>query len=68
VGARQLEAGGACVVVLDAEFDGERLALELGRLLDTPGALDRMAASAAAIGHRDAAARVADLVEQHGRG
>jgi UDP-N-acetylglucosamine:LPS N-acetylglucosamine transferase len=68
VGARRLEAAGGCVVVPDAECTGERLAAELSQLFDVPGALDRMAAAAAAAGHRDAADRVADLLESHGRG
>ena len=68
VGARRLEAAGGCVVVLDRECSGERLAAELGRLLDEPGALERMAAAAAGAGHRDAGDRVAELLEHHGRG
>jgi UDP-N-acetylglucosamine--N-acetylmuramyl-(pentapeptide) pyrophosphoryl-undecaprenol N-acetylglucosamine transferase len=68
VGARRLEAAGGCVVVLDSSLDGERLAAELDRLLGTPGALGAMAAAAAACGHRDAADRVADLVEASARG
>ena len=68
VGARQIEAAGGCVVVPDGELDGARLAGELGRLLDEPGALDSMAAAARSFGHRDAADRVADLLEEHRRG
>jgi UDP-N-acetylglucosamine--N-acetylmuramyl-(pentapeptide) pyrophosphoryl-undecaprenol N-acetylglucosamine transferase len=68
VGARRLEEEGGCVVVLDRDCTGERLAAELGRLLDEPGALERMATAAAAAGHRDAGDRVAELLEHHGRG
>ncbi len=68
VGAHRLEAAGGCVVVLDRDCSGERLAAELGRLLDEPGALERMAAAAAGAGHRDAGDRVAELLEHHGRG
>ncbi len=65
VGARRLEAAGACRVVPDAECTGERLARELDALLGTPGALDAMAAAAAGEGHRDAADRIAELLEAH---
>ncbi|GAC1532838.1 MAG: undecaprenyldiphospho-muramoylpentapeptide beta-N-acetylglucosaminyltransferase [Acidimicrobiales bacterium] len=68
VQARRLEQAGACAVVLDAECSGERLAKDLGALLDHPGALGDMGAAAAAAGHRDAAERVADLLEAHARG
>jgi len=68
VGARRLEGAGGCVVVLDRDCTGERLARVAGDLLDAPGELDRMATAAAAAGHRDAAERVADLVEEHRRG
>jgi UDP-N-acetylglucosamine--N-acetylmuramyl-(pentapeptide) pyrophosphoryl-undecaprenol N-acetylglucosamine transferase len=68
VGARRLEEAGGCVVVLDRDCTGERLAEVVGPLLDTPDRLDRMAGAAAAAGHRDAAERVADLIEEHRRG
>jgi len=68
VGARRLERAGGCLVVLDRDCTGERLAQVVGALLDAPGQLERMAASAATMGHPDAAERVADLVEEHRRG
>jgi len=68
VGARQLAAAGACVVVSDADCSGATLDRELSRLLDEPGALEAMGAAAAAAGHRDAAARVAELLERNARG
>jgi UDP-N-acetylglucosamine--N-acetylmuramyl-(pentapeptide) pyrophosphoryl-undecaprenol N-acetylglucosamine transferase len=67
VQARRLEAAGGCVVVPDADFDGSRLEAELDRLLSTPSLLANMTAAAAASGHRDAADRVADLLEEHRR-
>jgi UDP-N-acetylglucosamine--N-acetylmuramyl-(pentapeptide) pyrophosphoryl-undecaprenol N-acetylglucosamine transferase len=67
VGARRLEAAGGCVVVADGDLTGARLSDELRRLAGDPGALERMAEAAAARGHRDAADRVADLLEAHGR-
>jgi UDP-N-acetylglucosamine--N-acetylmuramyl-(pentapeptide) pyrophosphoryl-undecaprenol N-acetylglucosamine transferase len=68
VGARRLEAAGGCVVVLDPDCTGERLAAELTRLLTTPDALERMGGAAAAAGHRDAGDRIAALLEVNGRG
>jgi UDP-N-acetylglucosamine:LPS N-acetylglucosamine transferase len=61
--ASALAAGGAGVVIVDAELDGERLAAELAALLDQPGRLDAMSSAARALGRPDAAARVADLIE-----
>jgi len=63
VGARRLEATGACRVVLDKDCTGARLAEEVGALVDTPGALAAMAAAAAAHGRPDAADQVAALLE-----
>jgi len=68
VGARRLAAAGACVVVPDAECTGDVLDRELSRLLDVPGVLTVMAAAAGGAGHRDAATRVAELLERHARG
>lgn len=68
VGARRLEAAGACVIVPDADCTGERLAAELAPLLSQPAALARMGEAAAGMGHKDAAERVAALVEEHSRG
>ncbi|MHB8465244.1 MAG: UDP-N-acetylglucosamine--N-acetylmuramyl-(pentapeptide) pyrophosphoryl-undecaprenol N-acetylglucosamine transferase, partial [Acidimicrobiales bacterium] len=62
------EAAGGCIVILDRELDGARLARELGALLEEPDALEGMARAALAAGHRDAAERVADLVEEYRRG
>jgi len=62
--ARALEAAGAAVVVPDAECDGDRLARELDALLADPARLAAMRAGAARIARPDAAARVADRVEE----
>ena len=59
--------GDAAIVVADAEFTGERLVAVVTPLLDDPSRLAAMGSHAAALGHRDAAARVADLVESHAR-
>jgi UDP-N-acetylglucosamine--N-acetylmuramyl-(pentapeptide) pyrophosphoryl-undecaprenol N-acetylglucosamine transferase len=61
---RALEAAGAAVLVPDAECDGDRLARELDRLLGDPARLAGMRARARTLARPDAAARVADLVEE----
>jgi UDP-N-acetylglucosamine:LPS N-acetylglucosamine transferase len=58
---------GAAVLVPDAELDGERLCAELQRLLIDPVGLGAMAAAGKAAARPDAAARVADMVEEAAR-
>jgi UDP-N-acetylglucosamine:LPS N-acetylglucosamine transferase len=58
---------GAAVLVPDAECDGRRLADELTALLGDPERLHAMRAAARTHGHPDAAARVAELVDDHAR-
>ncbi|MGH9154993.1 MAG: UDP-N-acetylglucosamine--N-acetylmuramyl-(pentapeptide) pyrophosphoryl-undecaprenol N-acetylglucosamine transferase [Acidimicrobiales bacterium] len=65
--AAALVRAGAAVMVPDAELTPERLAAELGPLVADGGRRAAMAAAAAALGRRDAAERVADLVERHAR-
>ena len=59
-------AGGG-VVVTDAELDGARLAAELDPLLADTARLAAMGASAQHLARPDAAAKVADLVEEVAR-
>lgn len=61
-----VEAGGA-VLVPDSELDGARLDAVVTELLAEPGRLAAMSVSAASVAHRDAADRVADLIEEHAR-
>ncbi len=63
--ANAMAMGEAVVILADQECTAERLAAVLQELSDAPGRLDRMAAAARARGHRDAAARVADVVSLH---
>jgi UDP-N-acetylglucosamine--N-acetylmuramyl-(pentapeptide) pyrophosphoryl-undecaprenol N-acetylglucosamine transferase len=58
---------GAAVLVPDGDCDGRRLADELTALLADPPRLEAMRAAARAHGHPDAAARVAELVDEHAR-
>jgi UDP-N-acetylglucosamine:LPS N-acetylglucosamine transferase len=61
---RALAAAGAAVLVPDAECDGARLATELDELLEDSARLAAMRSAAATLARPDAAARVADLVEE----
>jgi len=61
---RALVEAGAAVLVPDAELDGPRLTRELDALLGDPARLAAMRAGAATLARPDAAARVADLVEE----
>lgn len=65
--ARALVEPGGAVLVPDAELDTDRLAAELDPLVADPARRAAMAAAAARLGRRDAAERVADLVEEHAR-
>ena len=58
---------GAGVLVPDGECTGARLASEVGALLGDPERLDAMSRAAAGLGRPDAAARLADLVEEAAR-
>lgn len=62
--AAALADAGAAVVLPDADCDPERLDAVAGGLVSDPGARQRMAEAARALGHPDAAARLADLVEE----
>ncbi|HKH26378.1 MAG TPA: undecaprenyldiphospho-muramoylpentapeptide beta-N-acetylglucosaminyltransferase [Acidimicrobiia bacterium] len=62
--AEALVDAGAAVVVADAECDATRLDAELRGLLADAGRLERMSTSARALGRPDAAARLAELVEE----
>lgn len=61
---RALVAAGAAVLVPDAECDGARLAAELDVLLDDGRRLAAMGEAASTLARPDAAANVADLVEE----
>jgi UDP-N-acetylglucosamine:LPS N-acetylglucosamine transferase len=65
--AQALVAAGAAVMVPDEECDADRLASELTALLSDTDRLRAMSAAARALGHADAAARVAELVDAHAR-
>jgi UDP-N-acetylglucosamine--N-acetylmuramyl-(pentapeptide) pyrophosphoryl-undecaprenol N-acetylglucosamine transferase len=61
--ARVLQRAGAAVLVPDADLDGEMLVATVDALLADPAQLKTMSVASAELGRRDAARRVADLVE-----
>ena len=61
--AEALSRVGAAVLLADRDCTPERLEELVESLLADPAGLESMAASAASVGHRDAADRVAELVE-----
>jgi UDP-N-acetylglucosamine--N-acetylmuramyl-(pentapeptide) pyrophosphoryl-undecaprenol N-acetylglucosamine transferase len=65
--AEALVAAGAAILVPDDECTAERLERELLGLLSDPSRLAAMSAAARALGHPDAAAEVAELVDAHAR-
>jgi UDP-N-acetylglucosamine--N-acetylmuramyl-(pentapeptide) pyrophosphoryl-undecaprenol N-acetylglucosamine transferase len=65
--ARALVAAGAAELVPDATCDADRLAAVLGTLLADRARLGAMGEAARAVGHPDAADRVAEVVEAHAR-
>ena len=65
--AERMAAAGAAVVVPDDDLDGDRLADEVDALLADPARLEEMSRRVRTLAAPDAADRVADLVEQHGR-
>jgi UDP-N-acetylglucosamine--N-acetylmuramyl-(pentapeptide) pyrophosphoryl-undecaprenol N-acetylglucosamine transferase len=66
--ALTLVDAGAAVLVPDAELDGAMLAGVLTDLLGDPAGLAEMSAAARSLARTDAAARLADLVEDAARG
>lgn len=66
--AERVAAVGGAVVVRDDELDATRLASEVDALLADPDRLAAMSASIRSLRAPDAATRVAELVERHGRG
>ena len=68
VQAQRLARAGAAIVISDAELTADRLSRELGPLVADAPRRAAMSAAATAVGHPGAAAAVAALLEEHGRG
>jgi UDP-N-acetylglucosamine--N-acetylmuramyl-(pentapeptide) pyrophosphoryl-undecaprenol N-acetylglucosamine transferase len=62
--ARKLEESGAAILLEEASLTGEGLAKLLLRLRDDPGRIVAMERSASSLARPDAAARIADMVEE----
>lgn len=60
--ARALEGAGAARMIEEKDLTGERLAGEIGALVDEPSRIAEMEEASRRLGRPDAAARVADLV------
>lgn len=65
--AQTLERAGAAVLLRDDECNPERLDRVVSELLGATDRLERMGKAAHGLGRRDAAERLADLVEEHAR-
>jgi len=65
--AQTLERAGAAVMLADADCDPKRLDAVVSELLAAPERLVAMGTAARALGRPDAAARLADLAEEHAR-
>jgi undecaprenyldiphospho-muramoylpentapeptide beta-N-acetylglucosaminyltransferase len=61
--ASAVAAGGGAVVVDDADLDVDRLACELGAIVEDPARRETMSAAMRAAARPDAADRVAELIE-----
>jgi UDP-N-acetylglucosamine--N-acetylmuramyl-(pentapeptide) pyrophosphoryl-undecaprenol N-acetylglucosamine transferase len=62
--AEALQVAGAARMILQKDLSGERLADEIGSLLQTPGDIDRMEAASRKLARRDAAKVTVDLMEE----
>jgi UDP-N-acetylglucosamine--N-acetylmuramyl-(pentapeptide) pyrophosphoryl-undecaprenol N-acetylglucosamine transferase len=65
--ARAMEKAGAARVIVQSELTPERLAGEIRELMASPAALERMETCAHRLARPDAAARIADMVENSAR-
>jgi UDP-N-acetylglucosamine--N-acetylmuramyl-(pentapeptide) pyrophosphoryl-undecaprenol N-acetylglucosamine transferase len=64
--AEALQSAGASRMILQHELSGERLATEIGRLVQSPQEIDRMEKSSRKLAHGDAAAAAVDMIEELG--
>ena len=64
--AEVLEAAGASRMILQKDLSGERLAKEIGILMNAPEEVNRMEEASRKIAHGDAAVSVVNLIEELG--
>lgn len=62
--AEALEAAGAARMILQHELSGERLAQEIGKLVQAPQEIDRMEEASRKLAHGDAAVAAVDMIEE----
>jgi UDP-N-acetylglucosamine--N-acetylmuramyl-(pentapeptide) pyrophosphoryl-undecaprenol N-acetylglucosamine transferase len=62
--AEALEKAGAAKMILQRDLDGESLANEIGRLIESPDTITEMETAAKSLGREDAAKKTADLIEE----
>ncbi len=62
--AEALEAAGAARMILQHELSGERLASEIGKLVQAPQEIDRMEEASRKLAHGDAAVAAVDMIEE----
>jgi len=61
--AEALQTAGAARMILQHELSGERLAIEIARLVQSPQDIDRMEEASRKLAHGDAAAAAVDMIE-----
>jgi UDP-N-acetylglucosamine--N-acetylmuramyl-(pentapeptide) pyrophosphoryl-undecaprenol N-acetylglucosamine transferase len=64
--AEALQAAGAARMILQHELNGDRLATEIERLVQSPIELSRMEEASRKLAHGDAAAAAVDMIEELG--
>lgn len=62
--AEALERAGAAKMILQADLNGERLASEIGELLDSPDRITQMENAARGLAKADAAERTVEIIEE----
>ena len=62
--AEALEKVGAARMIVQSDLNGESLANEIARLIESPDEIDEMEAAAKSMGREDAAEKTADLIEE----
>ena len=62
--AEVMQKAGAARMIMQGELNGERLAREIGSLIDQPDEITRMEAAGRKLARRDAAAATVELMEK----
>ena len=62
--AEALEAAGAARMILQQDLSGDRLAMEIEKLIESPADLNRMEDASRKLAHGDSAAAAVDMIEE----